>query len=159
MGFMQLLPSTWRTEAAAAPGVSLDPTARSTRDQPASSAAHDPVERLDLGLELGGELEHGPLRRLVPPLNEAATGGQHRLGLPLQDRDYRIDEPNLGVTNPSAGPVAAPRHHPGAVRNCPLPVRGCPWQDRRSRAMLALRLLDPITARVESAHRLRPAPR
>src|SRR3989440_7142754 len=74
MGFMQFLPSTWRTEAAAAPGAPRDPY----RPLDAMTAAGSYLHRIELGA--AGGRPHD--LRCAPAVYRGSTAQVHR-GVPL----------------------------------------------------------------------------
>src|SRR5215472_8840707 len=102
MGFMQLLPSTWRTEAAVAPGGPRDPY----RPLDAMVVAGSYLHRLEVGAIDGAE------RNLRGAL--AVYGGSTAYA----DQVLALAEP---VTTASL-PVVLPIPAPGWVHRVPTPI-------------------------------------
>jgi hypothetical protein len=92
MGFMQLLPSTWHTEAAVAPGGPRDPC----RPFDAMVAAGSYLHRIEVGAGVGGQ--HDPSAALAVYGCSAACAGQV----------LALAEPATTSTLPVALPIPVP---------------------------------------------------
>jgi hypothetical protein len=123
MGFLQFLPSTWRTEAAAAPGAPRDPY----RPLDAMTVAGSYLRRIELGAEGGGQHD---LRGAL-----AVYGGSTAYA----DQVLALAAP----ATTSSRPVVLPIPAPGWVQRIATPA----WPADLAAHMRPLRRHQPVRGR------------